>query len=83
MGGMEKQRQNRSGCTLAIAAGIIIAIALVAYVLSTGPALRLVQKRYLSESGYQTIYYPLLVITDNVALADGLLTRYCRWWVGK
>jgi hypothetical protein len=80
---MSEKQQNRSGCTLAMAVVIVIAIALTSYVLSTGPAMRLVQMRYLSESGYQAIYYPLLVITDNVVWADDLLTRYCRWWVGK
>jgi hypothetical protein len=74
------RREDKGGWGVAV---IVVAIALllpVLYVLSLGPAVRLVNGGFLSESAAEAFYTPLIFVAENCAPAGYVLDAYENLW---
>ena len=64
-----------------IVAGSVLLILLAAYVLSIGPAYRLVFDGYLDPSWLSRLYFPINWLCDKVGVLGALLQWYIDLWV--
>src|SRR5438067_1956505 len=68
---------KRSGLAVAILA---VPALLAGYVLSYGPATRLMQQRRIRQTAYLTVYRPLFLIADKCGWIGVALDRYANVW---
>jgi len=59
---------------------LILGGVLLAYVLSVGPVVRLVDRGHLNETHMEALYAPLIALSDRWSLADDFLEWYCDLW---
>jgi hypothetical protein len=79
-----KEREKKGGSARPIIAGIGLVILLASlYVASIGPAAWLWKRDYISESAFETVYYPVVSTGRRYAWAGKSLMRYIRFWVPK
>jgi hypothetical protein len=75
IGGMKPSRTS-SAATIAV-----IVLLPVLYVLSSGPALALMQRGVISEEAIHVAYYPLIKVYGRSVTVERWLHSYWVWWV--
>jgi hypothetical protein len=60
-----------------------IVIALLGYVLSIGPASRMVYRSVISERAFAITYAPVVAVARRCQSARRCLVNYCAFWTGK
>ena len=77
---MRKETGGGVGIAVAIV-GLLLLLPAI-YVLSIGPAVRLIHMGWLNESAAEVVYTPLIALTEICSpgpVEDGL-TVYVEWW---
>jgi hypothetical protein len=59
----------------------VLSIMPLAYVLSVGPAYGMQRRAAISESTFDTVYWPLLHLAGRHETVQALLSHYSKWWV--
>jgi hypothetical protein len=54
--------------------------AMLVYLLSAGPAYSMHRREAISESTFETMYWPILQLADSHQAVDALARWYARWW---
>jgi hypothetical protein len=58
---------------------ITVTVVLLAYVLSTGPAMLLMDKGYISSGAVEAFYYPLRMLLPIPGFTK-IMSAYLLWW---
>ena len=78
-----KEKQRKSSWQTGVVIGLVAVLLLVSgYVLSTGPAALLVDKRYLSVETVQTVYRPIMWAGKQSETFNRAILWYIKLWTG-
>lgn len=72
--------KRESAATAWLIVGVVLVAVLLFYLLSVGPAARLVQNGYLDLEIYRAVYAPLQWLSQWPSFRD-ILNTYTHWWV--
>ena len=76
-----RQERTNTGVIVVAALAILLVVLPSLYVLSIGPAVRLLYYDWISRETYQTVYYPAILMVDRSEVASEMLVWYARLWV--
>ena len=77
----EPSRKSSGFAPIVMLVVVVLALLLLAYPLSVGPAVWLLTNEYLSRDVYVWVYQPLGWFCENVPPAGDLMSVYLRLWV--
>ena len=72
--------RNRTHTNVAFAVAAAMLLLFLFYVLSTGPAVLLVETGWMSEDSFEVAYFPLIFIAQHCEPIGRALEKYVRLW---
>jgi hypothetical protein len=77
----EKTKERKSIAPLFLAAAIVLVLLPGAYVLSWGPAYGLMQHGPINDKAFDTFYWPLIAVSEEVPWIKKALNDYGARWI--
>ena len=76
----DDREPGRGGAGVAILLVVVLFFLPALYVLSSGPAVALMSRGYLSEGAFRIAYYPLFVAARSSDWIANILESYANLW---